>query len=177
MHKDNMNRVDVTFRAAKFIKVDCLSDYERRELDCWIAEHIEQLDVRHTLMIDEEGLGVEPGSMWRLSDLAWSDWKQANPDHVSKTTGPFPVPYYSTNPVLALDVFQGTEYSEGWMFVREDSEWGGSSDGLSVRHCKSFALCLMLALQHEYNFQNQLESEHEHEHEPVGRPGPGVSEV
>ncbi len=137
-------------------KVDCLSDYERRELDYWIAENIEQLCVRHSLE------GIEIDSQIRLSDRAYREFKQRHPDwKPTATGGPYPVCMYSFNPVIALNVFQTTEYSENWIFMRQDEAWHGANDGLHVRHCKSFALCLMLALQHEYNFQNNKENSNE----------------
>ncbi len=140
----------ITYASAKSIKVDCLSDYERRELDCWIAENIEQHCVRHNVK------GIKPGSLIRLSDLAYREFQFTHKDwKPTPAAGPYRVSRYSFSPAVALNVFQTTEYSKGWIFIRENEEWHGTNDGLHIRHCKSLALCLMLVLQHEYTFQNR----------------------
>ena len=131
---------------------ECLSDNERRELDCWIAENINQLEVVH------DPTGIEAGSMIRLSDPAWIEFCRLHPNFQAKCTGPYPVAYYSFNPVIALNCFQDTEYADGWMFTRENDQWVECSDGLEVPPCKSFALSLMMALRHEYEYQNKKET-------------------
>ncbi|KKK58286.1 hypothetical protein LCGC14_3045960 [marine sediment metagenome] len=156
--------VHMTFPSARVVKVDCLSDYERRELDCWIAETIEQYEVLH------DATGVKLGSMIRLSDMAYRDFLKEYPNHTPTCTGPYPVPYYSFNPIMALNCFQTTEYSEGWTFTREYDKWQGMNAGLRTYPCKSFALCLMLALRQEYEYQNQKENP-----DAMRGPGPSVS--
>ena len=142
-------------RMSMTAKVDCLSDYERRELDYWIARNIEQLDVRHGTTGPPNA--VEVGSMCRLPDKAWKEFIRLHPNFKPSCTGPYPVSYYSFNPAIALNTFQGTEYSEGWTFTRQNEKWCGINDGLSLPETKSLALSLMLALEHEYKYQNKKE--------------------
>lgn len=136
------------------LKVDVLTDYERRELDLWIAKHIEQFDVRDTAYVPAD-------SMCRLTDTAWKEFKKLHAGFVPGCKGPYPIAHYSFNPVIALDTFQSTEYSEGWAFLRENEKWQGINDGLSIDATKSLALAMMMALRHEYEFQNKKEEPHE----------------
>lgn len=152
---------EVTHKAMKGNKVDTLSDYERRELDCWIAAHIEW----HLVLHDLEN--VMEGSDTRLSDLAFNKFRRTHPTWVA-STGPFRVARYSFSPAIALNVLQDSEYIEGWSFQREDSKWRGVNDGLKTPLCASFALCVMLALKKEYEFQNQKEKSHARIDIPTG---------
>lgn len=134
------------------VTAECLSDSERRELDCWIATNIEQLAVLH------DPIGIEDGSFIRLSDPAYMEFRVLHPNHKPNPSGgPFPVAYYSFNPVIALNCFQDTEYADGWSFTRIDGQWHGMSDGLVIEPTKSLALSLMMALKHEYEYQNDKE--------------------
>lgn len=152
-----MPKFDVTYKSAKSCKTDYLSDFERRELDCWIAEHIEQHHVRHDVR------GIKPDNPVRLSDLAYREFLRLYPNHRPNCKGPFVVAHYSFSPSVAVNVFQDTEYAEGWVFGREDGKWIAVNDGLQIPACNSFAMCLMLALKHEYEYQNQKEAPHAHD--------------
>ena len=132
--------------------VDCLSDFERRELDLWIAEHIEQFTVTDNIRGN-----VAERSMCRLTDAAWKEFKRLHPHFVPKCSGPYPIAYYSFNPVTAINCFQDTEYAEGWTFTRLAGYWHGMKDGLMVPAAKSLALSMMMALRHEYEYQNKKE--------------------
>lgn len=131
-------------------KADALSDYDRRELDCWIATNIEWHSVQH------DPTGVMPGSDVRLADLAFKAFKHQHPRwKPSRTSGPFLVCHYSFSPSVALNIMRDTEYIEGWSFAMDHGKWRGTNDGLQTPLCNSFALCVMLALKKEYNFQNR----------------------
>ena len=147
---------EVTFKSAKYHKVDQLSDYERRELDCWIAKHIEGYPVSH--LADLKPVGYrdnDPYENMRLSDLAYKDFLKEYPNHKPVAKGPYLVLHYSFSPSIALNVFQtNTELSTGWNFGFEKGYWSADNSGLLIAKCKSLALCLMLALKHEWEFRH-----------------------
>ena len=145
MYAMTTRAVGVTFEALKHVKVDMLSDYDRRALDCWIAEHVEGHTVKH-LIVDIRGEGVF------FSDIAWSLWKQVYPCGMHC----YNVPAYSFSPSKALQVWQTNPgLTVGWTLIHNDGYWFASNLGLEVGPCKSMALTMMLALKQEYQFRVQ----------------------